>query len=1019
MSTRSMGNLTLNIIANTGSFEEGANRAERAMDKMNKSVNRQKQEFNDLVAQIDPVVAELAKLDRMQQQLEKHKSTGVVDEAGYSKVSAAISGMRREVEFSNSALVKQQREFGKLINQIDPAVGKLAELDRMQDQLRQGFSAGWIDQAEFNRLDQSINTSRASLMGAEAQITKTGMSSKQLNAALRGIPAQFTDIAVSLAAGQNPLTVFLQQGGQLKDMFGGAGPAAKALGGYILGLINPYSAAAAGVGVLALAYYQGSIEADKFRNALILTGNISGSTANQLAEMAESIDAVSGTQRQAATAIAEVAGTGKFAADQIELVSRSAVLMENVTGKAVSETVAEFEKLAKDPVKAVAELNEKYNFLTADVYEQIAALAASGKETEATNLAFKSYAEAIDGRTSEIIENLGYIEGAWKGLKKAGSEAWDSILGIGRSETLQSQIDEAKEKLELLKSSPVAGMVTPNQAFSRPDNTQQIAQQQELIRQLETQQWMQEMMADGDRLRAKLNKDAIAAQAEIAKITAETKTNDEKRLAAIKEYNSNLDKIRAADPSSALLDQAKIDKELAAIEAKFAETNKKITDSASQRMLAQITQQRAVLQGQLDGESKIGAARRELLKFDQQIADLKEKKILTADQKSLLAQESQVRAALAKNVSLEDEIRHRESINRLQAMQANIQSQIDADQERYGDRLQTMGMGDKARDRLREEERIRRDYQRQMNQATSDNIGGKITDDELSIYENMLQESLDIRLAMHADYYEREKELQGDWSIGAQEALQNYIDYASDIASQTEDIFAQAFGGLEDALFDFVATGELSFSSLLRNIAEETIRMLIRIGIQKMANFVLDKTIGAATGAGYVASVTGQATAMNFMAGLNAFASTAAIPIVGPAAAPAAMAAALAVSAPLAAGAITAASSSLAGMAHSGLDYIPNEGTWLLDKGERVLSPAQNSDLTRFLAATNSGSAGNSAGVKVEVINATGEQVKVSSERRGSGLTAQDVVKIFVGDMSERGPMHRSITQTTTAGNRI
>ena len=1000
-----MGNLTLNIIANTGSFEEGANRAERALDKVNKSVNRQKKEFNDLVAQIDPVVAELAKLDRMQQQLEKHKSAGIVDEAGYNQVSAAIAGMRKEVEFTNSALVKQQREFGNLINRIDPAVGKLAELDRMQEQLQQGFSAGWIDQAEFNRLNQSINHTRASLAGVDTQMNKTGMSSKQMNAALRGVPAQFTDIAVSIAGGQNPLTVFLQQGGQLKDMFGGAGPAAKALGGYIMGLINPFTAAAAGVGVLALAYYQGSMEADKFRNALILTGNISGSSANQLAEMAESIDAVSGTQRQAAAAIAEVAGTGKFAADQIELVSRSAVLMENVTGKAVSETVAEFEKLAKDPVKAVAELNEKYNFLTADVYEQIVALAASGKETEATNLAFKSYAEAIDGRTAEIIENLGYIEGAWKGLKKAGSEAWDSILGIGRTETLQSQIDEAKEKLELLKSSPVAGMVTPNQAFARPDNTQKIAQQEELIRQLETQQWTQEMMADGDRLRAQLNKDAIAAQTEIAKITAETKTNDEKRLAAIKEYNSNLDKIRAADPSSALLDQAKIDKDLAAIETKFAETNKKITDSASQRMLAQITQQGAVLQGQLDGESKLGAARRELLKFDQQIADLKEKKILTAEQKSLLAQENQLRGALAKNVALEDEIRHRESINRLQVMQSNIQSQIDADQERYGDRLQTMGMGDKAMERLREQERIQRDIQRQKNQATSDNLSGKINDDEFKGIEELLNDSLERRLEMHSEYYARMEEMQGDWSLGAQEALQNYVDYAADVASQTESLFSRAFGDLEDALFDFVATGELSFSTLLRNIAEETIRMLIRIGVQKMANFLIDKTIGTATGAGYVASVTGQATATSLLAGLNAFASTAAIPIVGPAAAPGAMAAALSVSAPLATGAIAAATSTLAGMAHSGLDYIPKEGTWLLDKGERVLSPAQNSDLTRFLAATNNGNSGNSAPVKVEVFNSTGEQVRARSERVGSGLSAQDVVKIFVGDMSERGPM--------------
>ncbi|QXR26638.1 transglycosylase SLT domain-containing protein [Acinetobacter junii] len=44
------------------------------------------------------------------------------------------------------------------------------------------------------------------------------------------------------------------------------------------------------------------------------------------------------------------------------------------------------------------------------------------------------------------------------------------------------------------------------------------------------------------------------------------------------------------------------------------------------------------------------------------------------------------------------------------------------------------------------------------------------------------------------------------------------------------------------------------------------------------------------------------------------------------------------------------------GMAHSGIDNIPNEGTWLLDKGERVLSPRQNTDLTSYLNNQKQGS---------------------------------------------------------------
>lgn len=192
--------------------------------------------------------------------------------------------------------------------------------------------------------------------------------------------------------------------------------------------------------------------------------------------------------------------------------------------------------------------------------------------------------------------------------------------------------------------------------------------------------------------------------------------------------------------------------------------------------------------------------------------------------------------------------------------------------------------------------------------------------------------------------------------------------------------------------------------------------MLIRIGIQKTASFLLDKAIGTAAATGYVAQVSGQAYAGMNLAAINAFASTAAIPIVGPAAAPAAAGAAIAFTAPFVGGAIAAASSSLAGMAHSGIDNIPSEGTWLLDKGERVLSPRQNQDLTNFLANANFASNSN---VKVEVINGSGEAVNVRKERVGSGISAQDVIKIFIGDMAERGPMHKALTQYTTASNRL
>src|SRR5690606_23924897 len=109
-------------------------------------------------------------------------------------------------------------------------------------------------------------TSGATHLGTKgaAQLGKATKSARELEYVSRQLPMQFTDIFTSLATGQRPLNVFLQQGGQLKDLFGGVGPAFRAMGGYLLGLINPLTVGAATVGALAVAWKQGRDEALEF-----------------------------------------------------------------------------------------------------------------------------------------------------------------------------------------------------------------------------------------------------------------------------------------------------------------------------------------------------------------------------------------------------------------------------------------------------------------------------------------------------------------------------------------------------------------------------------------------------------------------------------------------------------------------------------------------------------------------------------------------------------------------------------
>ncbi|EAN2534649.1 hypothetical protein EBH33_15910 [Salmonella enterica] len=57
-------------------------------------------------------------------------------------------------------------------------------------------------------------------------------------------------------------------------------------------------------------------------------------------------------------------------------------------------------------------------------------------------------------------------------------------------------------------------------------------------------------------------------------------------------------------------------------------------------------------------------------------------------------------------------------------------------------------------------------------------------------------------------------------------------------------------------------------------------------------------------------------------------------------------------------------STSLDGMAHDGIDNIPREGTWLLQKGERVVDDRTNGDLKEFLSNQKSGES-NAAPIEV------------------------------------------------------
>lgn len=463
-------------------------------------------------------------------------ATGAADQLGaesttaaaaVKSVGAASAAAATRLGSGTAATRDQQQALAALLGQIDPVVGALQRLDAMQDQLASYRAAGVLDAAGFDQYNAKLAEQRERLVGSSEAMKLAGLSAGEYRQAMRMLPMQLTDVATSLASGMPLWMVAIQQGGQIRDSFGGIGNAARAVMGALSPLAVAISAVVAGGTALLLAFQQGQQEANAYHQALVLTGNAAGTSADQLAGMAQRIDAVSGTQRQAAAALAEIAGTGKFAATQIEAIGTAAVAMENATGRAVSDTVAEFARLAEEPAAASAKLNQQYNYLTAAVYQQIRALEQQGDSQGAAQLAIETYADAMRERAAQVTENLGYLERVWRAVGGAAAEAWDAMLDIGRADTLEEKLAGAYQELERLQK------FTRNAAGGIGERRLQEAQAE--VERLQQQIQERDAKALEQSQQATVNEAGIEAVQQLDKAVASTASNAEKLKTRLEE----------------------------------------------------------------------------------------------------------------------------------------------------------------------------------------------------------------------------------------------------------------------------------------------------------------------------------------------------------------------------------------------------------------------------------------------------------------------------------------------------
>lgn len=758
----------------------------------------------------------------------------------------SLAQFRQEVTQAASASKGLEAEWQKARFNDAQLYRANVALNRFKTELAQGKTQA-----------QATATTNKVLADSHHQVAKAAAgytkSAKELAFATRNLPAQFTDIAVSLQAGQNPLTVLLQQGGQIKDMFGGVGSAIRALGGYVLGLITPVTVLTGALAALGVAYLKGEGESIRFQKAVTLTGNSLGATADDLANASASLSNFNRSQSAVSKTMVEVASTGKFFGQQIALVTEAAMNLERYGGQAVSDTIQIFSELAKEPLEASVRLNAEFRHLTTTVYEQIKSLEDQGDTLGAAQVAFTAYSDEVNRRTAEVEANLGTLETAWRAVSGAAKEAWDNMLNIGRADTINQQMKELGEKIREIENPSSAASYAHlgpagskrRQEYARMLRAQfkilsdeYVSQQRDATRKLDEQTSANAAIALDQEIR-RYATNAEKREREIAKVeklaqtarAAEMLQQSEGYLKRIEEINRD-----EAEAVRRIEERYKPKKGQG---EKDAERLIKQRAAEYERLNESINEHRSVLEAAGQAQEKLTAFERFAVKV---LADFKGGyTLLTQEQQAaILADIEEARVLDQANTA-------RERSNKLLEISAQIRgrlSDIEGRQAQSMDReIRGMGHGRETNallasmDRVRDEAmRSRMDLEEKFGDLHAEN-----TDEYLRALAeiNAAEERM---LNREVEFYNRRKEAMGDWRMGARAALEDIESQLSDVAGGTYDAFMTTFSAMSSALNEFARKGKVD----IRDFASTVIAELLRIALTIQLSNILTNMFGSA-----------------------------------------------------------------------------------------------------------------------------------------------------------------------------
>lgn len=452
------------------------------------------------------------------------------------------------------------------------------------------------------------------------------------------------------------------------------------------------------------------------------------------------------------------------------------------------------------------------------------------------------------------------------------------------------------------------------------------------------------------------------------------------------------------------------------------ESNQKITtksnptDNAFKSRLLDLQKQAALIE--TTGKKTAEVTELEKVNFD----------ITSGNLKALSeAQKEQLRYAAKIIDSKKEELRLNQENAKLAEFVSGLDRQNKIIRQGYDNDLAGRSLGLKDRSRMRELNNIQQDFEYKQADLLKQYQSGDITK---SLYESetdALKSALEERLQIQENYYHESDGLRNDWESGISSALSDFADSSTDYYQQAADAMTSILGSATDSisehLYDVISGTESmgeAIKGIFSDLGKSVIKALVDMAAQWIVYQGVQMLVNKSAQASAIPSMIANAQATALQAQLAAFASTAAIPIVGPGLAPAAMAAAAAITEPMVA-AISAAS--LSGMAHDGIDAVPETGTWLLQKGERVTTAATSAKLDATLdrVANQSTGGGTIYSPTITIpINGNPSDATLALVRKAADEGAERGYQKAVNSVaSGQGDLHKALMGKTTSGRKI